>query len=163
MSQDEYILVEKPAIEQLKKLNWKYVEGINLSPDETDERKSFKHIILKKRLINSIKRINPWIDQDNVNKIVRELINITNLDLMEANKKVYEYLTKYLSVEQDLGKGQKNQTVKVVDFENIDNNEFLVTNQFKVAGINQNIVPDIILFVNGIPLAVIECKSPIMF
>ena len=43
MSQDEYILVEKPAIEQLKKLNWKYVEGINLSPDETDERKSFKH------------------------------------------------------------------------------------------------------------------------
>ena len=61
---------------------------------------------------------------------------------------------------QDLGKGNKGQTVHIIDFENPENNEFLCTNQFKVSGVNQNIIPDIILFVNGLPLAVIECKSP---
>ena len=47
MSNDEYIKVELPAIEQLKKLNWQFIEGSKLSPDETDERKSFKHVVLK--------------------------------------------------------------------------------------------------------------------
>src|SRR5690606_35032563 len=58
------------------------------------------------------------------------------------------------------GAGRKGQTVKVIDFDNPDNNEFLCTNQFKVEGINQNIIPDVVCFVNGLPLAVIECKSP---
>ena len=92
--------------------------------------------------------------------IIKEFTQITNLNLMEANQKIYEKLTKYISVEQDLGEGRKSHTVKIIDFDNIENNEFLITNQFKVAGINQNIIPDIILFVNGLPLAAIECKSP---
>jgi len=50
MSNDELNKVELPAIEQLKKLNWKYLEGNKLSPDESDERKSFKHVVLKKKL-----------------------------------------------------------------------------------------------------------------
>jgi type I restriction enzyme R subunit len=61
---------------------------------------------------------------------------------------------------QDLGKGNKGQTVRIIDFDNPDNNEFLCVNQFKVSGREQNIIPDIVLFVNGLPLAVIECKSP---
>ena len=136
MPNDEFNKVELPAIDQLKKLNWKYIEGIKLSPDESDERKSFKHIVLKKKLSQSIKKINPWISDDNLKTVVREFVQITNLNLMEANQKVYEKLTKYLSVEQDLGEGRKNHTVKIIDFENLENNEFLITNQFKVAGIN---------------------------
>ena len=134
MSNDEFNKVELPAINQLKKLNWKYIEGIKLSPDESDERKSFKQIILKSKLSHSIKKINSWINEDNLKKVVREFVQITNLNLMEANQKVYEKLTKYLSVEQDLGEGRKSHTVKIIDFENIENNEFLITNQFKVAG-----------------------------
>ena len=65
-----------------------------------------------------------------------------------------------VSVMQDLGKGNKGQTVHIIDFENPGNNEFLCTNQFKVSGPKQNIIPDIICFVNGLPIAVIECKSP---
>jgi type I restriction enzyme R subunit len=79
---------------------------------------------------------------------------------MEYNQSIYDKLVNYLSVEQDLGAGRKGQTVKVIDFDNPDNNEFLCTNQFKIEGINQNIIPDIVCFVNGLPLAVIECKSP---
>ena len=51
ISNDEFIKVEKPAIDQLKKLKWKFVEGNNLSPDVSDERKSFKHVVLKKKTI----------------------------------------------------------------------------------------------------------------
>ena len=80
--------------------------------------------------------------------------------LMEYNQSIHRTLTSYVSVMQDLGKGNKGQTVKIIDFDNPDNNEFLCVNQFKVEGTNQNIIPDIVCFVNGIPLAVIECKSP---
>ena len=160
MSNDEFIKVELPTIEQLKKLNWQYIEGSKLSPDESNERKSFKHVVLKNKLSKSIKKINQWISDENIKIVVQEFTQISNMNLMEANQKIYEKLTKYISVEQNLGEERKSHTVKIIDFENLENNEFLITNQFKVAGINQNIIPDIILFVNGLPLAVIECKSP---
>ena len=66
-----------------------------------------------------------------------------------------------VSVMQDLGKGNKSQTVDIIDFENIENNEFLCTNQFKVSGVNQNIIPDVMCFVNGMPLAGIESNHHI--
>ena len=160
MSNDEFNKVELPAIEQLKKLNWKYLEGNKLSPDESDERKSFKHFVLKKKLSQSIKKINPWISDDNLKTVVHNLTTIENLSLIEVNQKNYNLLIKYITVEQDIGGHRQNRTVKIIDFDNIENNEFIVTNQFKVSGLKENIVPDIILFVNGLPLAVIECKSP---
>ena len=66
MNNEEFNKVELPAIEQLKKLNWKYMEGTKLSPDESNERKSFKHVILENRFLNSIKKINPWISDENI-------------------------------------------------------------------------------------------------
>ncbi len=80
--------------------------------------------------------------------------------LMEANQSIHETLVKYLSVEQDIGKGKKSQTVKIIDFDNPANNEFIVSSQFKISGVTQNVIPDLLLFVNGLPLAIIECKSP---
>ena len=156
---DEFNKVEYPALENLKKLGWTYIEGNKLSPDISEERNSFKQVVLKKRLYEAIKRLNPWIDNENCKKIFRKFTQIFNLDLIEANKEVYKNLTQYISIDQDLGDGRKSYTVKVIDFENINNNEFLITNQFKVAGINQNIVPDIVLFVNGLPLAVITVHT----
>ncbi len=79
---------------------------------------------------------------------------------MEYNHAIYQTLVSYQSVEQDIGRGRKGQTVKIIDFDNLGNNEFVCSNQFKVEGANQNIIPDIVCFVNGLPLAVIECKSP---
>lgn len=157
---DELAKVEQPALDQLKELGWSYVDGRTLLPDSTNERTSFKEPILEKRLSDSIKRINPWISDENLRKIVRDLTKTQYANLLEANQGIWNSLTQYVSVDQDLGKGRKGQTVKIIDFENIENNEFLCVNQFKVSGVNQNIIPDIVLFVNGLPLAVIECKSP---
>ncbi len=160
MNSDELIKVEQPALDQLKSLGWFYVDGRTLLPDSTDERSSFKEPILEKKLSESIKRINPWISDENLRKIVRDITKTQYANLLEANQGIWNLLTQYVSVDQDLGKGRKGQTVKIIDFENIENNEFLCVNQFKVSGVNQNIIPDIVLFVNGLPLAVIECKSP---
>jgi type I restriction enzyme R subunit len=145
---------------QLQSLGWQYIHGSGLSPESSEERKYYREVVLEARLTRAVKRINPWINDENLRKVVRELIHPKVATLMEANQSIWETLVHYQSVEQDLGKGRKGQTVKVIDFDNPDNNEFLCTNQFKVEGPNQNIVPDIVLFVNGLPLAVIECKSP---
>ena len=159
MSNDELDKVELPALEKLQSLGWLYLEGSKLS-DETDERNSYKDVILEHRLNKAIKHINPWISEDNLRKVITDFTRVQFPNLIEANQSIWNTLTQCISVMQDIGKGNRGQTVKIIDFENIENNEFLCTNQFKVEGVNQNIIPDIILFVNGLPLAVIECKSP---
>ncbi|MDC3034732.1 type I restriction endonuclease subunit R [Prochlorococcus sp. AH-716-P05] len=160
MSQPELLYVEQPALDQLQKNGWSYKDGRDLAPDTSDIRLSFKEVVLTLNLEHAIKRLNPWISEDNLRRIIRDITLIQTSTLMEANKWLWEKITQYFSVEQDLGKGRRGQTVKLIDFENIQNNEFLCINQFKVQGPTQKIIPDIILFVNGLPLGVIECKSP---
>lgn len=160
MANNEFDKVEAPAIAQLVKLGWSYVKGKALTPEHANQERTYlRDVVLVKRLEAAIKRINPWISEENLRKVSREVTHPNFAALMEYNQAFYQTMVNYLSVEQDLGKGRKGQTVKLIDFETPSNNEFLVTNQFKVEGV-QNIIPDIICFVNGIPLAVIECKSP---
>ena len=160
MASDELDKVELPALKQLQSLGWSYVEGAKLSPEESDERVSYKDVVLEKKLSSNIRKINPWIDEDNLSKVVRDITKSTYSNLLEANQTIWEMLTQNISVSQDLGKGKKGQTVHLIDFDNPENNEFLCTNQFKAQGPVQSIKPDIILFVNGLPLGVIECKAP---
>ena len=160
MANDEFDLVEEPALVQLQSLGWEYLDGRELSPEESDERNSFKDVVLERRLTTSIKRLNPWISDENLRKVVRDLLATQYTNLVEANQSIWETLNQCVSVQQDLGKGNKGQTVRIIDFENPENNDFLCSNQFKVQGPEQNIIPDIVLFVNGLPLGVIECKSP---
>jgi type I restriction enzyme R subunit len=159
MNQDELNKVELPAIAQLKQLGWTYIHGAELTP-EAGARAYLRDVVLVEQLNAAIKRINPWITDENLKKISRELTHPNFAGLMEYNHAIYQTLVNYKSVEQDLGKGRKGQTVKIIDFDNLDNNEFICTNQFKVEGANQKIIPDIVCFVNGLPLAIIECKSP---
>ncbi|MAY34878.1 MAG: deoxyribonuclease HsdR [Spongiibacteraceae bacterium] len=160
MFQDELDKVEQPALDQLIKLGWEYVPGAQLSPDNSTERTRYLDVLLLNRLEAALRKLNPWISEENLRKVMREITHPNYAGLMEYNHAFYQLVGNYLSVEQDLGKGRKGQTVKVIDFDNPANNDFLCTNQFKVEGLNQNIIPDILCFVNGIPLAVIECKSP---
>ena len=69
MTGDEFDKVELPAIEQLQSLGWEYIKGEDLSPDESDERNSFKDVVLEHRLEKAIQRINPWISADNLRRI----------------------------------------------------------------------------------------------
>ena len=162
----EEFKVEQPAIQQLIKLGWTYVPGASLAPlasgigSQKAERDYYRDLVLVSRLESALRKLNPWISDENLRKVMREITHPFHTALMEYNHSIYEMLVNYLSVEQDLGKGRKGQTVKIIDFDNPENNDFLCTNQFKIEGANQNVIPDIVCFVNGLPLAVIECKSP---
>ncbi|MDY0207921.1 MAG: type I restriction endonuclease subunit R [Pseudomonas sp.] len=162
----EEFKVEQPAIQQLIKLGWTYVPGASLAPlaagigSQKAERDYYRDVVLVGRLESALRKLNPWISDENLRKVMREITHPFHAALMEYNHSIYQMLVNYLSVEQDLGKGRKGQTVKIIDFDNPENNDFLCTNQFKIEGANQNVIPDIVCFVNGLPLAVIECKSP---
>ncbi len=163
MTSDEYDKVEFPALNQLQALGWTYQHGVQLAPmnfADNGEREYFREVVLEKRLQTALRRINPWISEENLRKVQREITHPSFPTLMEANLNLWQMLVHYQSVEQDLGHGRRGQTVKIIDFDDIENNEFLCVNQFKIEGVNQSIIPDIILFVNGLPLAVIEAKSP---
>lgn len=158
---DEYHHVEKPALETLDKLGWTVID-INEIDDITkiDSRENLNTVILENRLRESIKKLNPWIDENNLNKAIREIKTVKATSHMHANKIIHNKLVKHISLEQNIGHGKKHQTIKIIDYENIENNDFLVLNQYRVKGKKETIKPDIVAFINGIPLAVIECKSP---
>lgn len=158
---NELNLVEDPAISVLQdRLGYVYVAPEKLE----EERESPAVPVLTKRLAAKLKELNPWISDENVKRAVRALVHPQATNLMEANSKVYTHIVHGRSLEQDLGDGmgKRGQDVKFIDFKNPDNNEFLVTRQFYVRGPKDGIIPDIVCFVNGIPVVVIECKSPLI-
>ncbi|MFB2835013.1 type I restriction endonuclease [Floridanema evergladense] len=167
----EYIHSEKPTIDQLtlKSMGWQHIEGDWNDPKIT-ERESFKQILIINRLKAAIKRINldengnEWLDETQVNAAASQLERLASQKLMEANQAATELLVKGTVVE---GQNGKDVTIQFIDFDpaHLHLNDFLVINQYRVdppwaEGDRGFIVPDIVLFVNGIPLVVIECKSP---
>ncbi len=117
--------------------------------------------MLEKRFARAIRTLNPWINDANVEKVVKQFVSLQAEDTWNANKMIFEWLFgQGISVLQDVGGGKKNQTVALFDFEHPDNNEFLAVNQLSIESANGTIRPDIVLFINGLPLVLVECKSP---
>ncbi len=155
-SWNELGLSEDPLVDLLVRLGWTYV-----APEALEaERDSLKETVLTKRLDRALARINPWLTADNRHKSVRALTHAPAVGLLEANETAYTTLTYGTGVEQDVGEGKKNQDVFFLDFDSPLTNEFVVSRQYRLQGTKKQIVPDIVLFVNGVPIAVIECKSP---
>ena len=149
--------VEIPFIEQLRGYGYTYLTNIELD----QERSSQASVLLEERFRKKIRRFNPWIDENNVEKVVKRFVSPQAEDTWHMNKQLFDWLFgEGVSVMQDLGSGNKNQTLKLFDFEDVTKNDFVVTNQFTVTNANGTIIPDITIFVNGIPLVVVECKSP---
>ena len=153
---DELHLAENPAVNLLESLEYCYVS----SEDLESEREGSKETILIRRLTAALKRLNPWLSAANVTRAVKAVTQVSAASLAEANESLYTSITYGIALEQDRGDGRKSHTVKFLDFDRPERNDWLVTRQFKVLGSKRHIIPDIVVFVNGLPLAVIECKSP---
>ena len=153
---DELHLAENPAVESLQSLGYAYIPPEDLDP----ERPSFKEPILTDRLAAALKRLNPWLSDTNLTRAVKTATQIPAASLAEANETLYTSLTYGIALEQDRGDGRKSHTVRFLDFDKPNRNEWVVTRQHKVLGAKKHVIPDIVVFVNGLPLAVIECKSP---
>ncbi len=151
----EYLYSELPAIELFKKLGFNCFDA-----SIADTRESINEVILEDRLRQSLLKINPWLRDNSLEKVVRKLKNIQASTLIEANQIVFDFITKKDSITEKPTPEAKPQPVFIIDYENIENNDFLIVNQMKYNGIHKNSIPDIVVYINGLPLAIIEAKSP---
>lgn len=152
----EYTYSELPAIELFKKMAYQYYNG-----SQQDERDDIFEVILKDRLLKSIERINPWINENNLNKAYNHITSITGASLMEINQKIWEIIRGgTFTVKQLIDGTEDFYPVHFIDYNNIEKNDFLVVNQMKYHGEIKNSIPDIVVYINGLPISVIECKSP---
>lgn len=161
--------IEEFAIDLLEQQGFHPIYGPDIAPDsETPERESFEDVILIDRLRESVARINPDIPQDCREDAIKQILRLNSPELITNNEAFHRMLTEGIKVNVKKDGSVRGDYVWLVDFNNPENNNFYVVNQYTVvennssvglkAGINKR--PDIILFVNGIPLVVIELKNP---
>ena len=164
---DEAVESELPALKHLVAMGYEYKTQSELNKT----RRDFREVLLYDRLEKAIRRLNPELDEDGIHDALGQIGEGSyphNLDIVETNEKVRAKMVELsmaggldpIVVTQNLGDGPTEKTVSLFDFESPQNNDFLVTNQFHLDGLRRHILPDIVIFVNGIPLVIIECKSP---
>ena len=154
--------IETLAIERLKTLGYEYIHGAEIAPDSTTpERESFADVLLIARLRQAVKRINPTIAQPALDEAIKTIQRISSPELLANNEAFHRLLTEGVNVSYQKDGSQRGDLVWLIDFANPENNEFLVVNQYTIIENNQNKRPDLILFVNGIPLVVIELKNAV--
>ncbi|MCH7964352.1 MAG: type I restriction endonuclease subunit R [Bacteroidetes bacterium] len=152
--------IEYFAIEQLNTLGWEYLHGLAIAPGaEQQERESFEQIILTDRLRKAVSIINPHIPNEAQEQAIQKVLRIYSTDLLHNNETFHQYIIEKVKIPYQQDGYERSYEVALIDFDNIENNQFLAVNQFTIIENNQNKRPDILLFVNGIPLVVIELKN----
>jgi len=154
--------IELWAIEELENLGWNYIHGAVMAPDgEEPERNSFGDVILKGRLQEAIARNNPEIPFEAQQEALKVIERIVSPELMVNNQQFHEVLTEGVPVVYRKDGVERGDRVQLLNFENPKQNDFLVVNQFTIIENSSNKRPDLILFVNGLPLVVFELKNAI--
>lgn len=153
--------LEGHAIQLLVELGFKYAYGPDIAPNSSSaERSSFSEVILPERVIAAIKRLNRHLPTSTHEYAFKEILRINAPDLVANNETFHRMLTEGIKVSYIKGGHQRGDYLWLIDFEIPENNEFLVVNQFTVVENNVNKRPDVVLFVNGLPLVVMELKNP---
>ena len=153
--------IEEFAIKLLQHLGYEYIYAPDIAPDgERPERQSYGDVLLTERLQNAIRRINPKVPRDSQEEALKEIQRINSPELLANNETFHRMLTEGINVSYQKDGHDRGDLVWLIDFENPENNEFMVANQFTVIENGNNKRPDVILFVNGLPLVVIELKNP---
>jgi len=148
--------IEEFVVELLQNQGFNY-----LSPEEQEEeRKDLSEVVLLKRLKNAIDELNPTIPDEAKEQALRQVLNLPSQNLIDNNEAFHKMLTEGIEVEYLVEGNIRGDKVWLMDWQDIRNNEFLACNQFTVTENNITKRPDVVLFVNGLPLVVIELKNP---
>ena len=151
----EYEFVQRPAIELLRDmLGYEYVSGEDL------ERSSTSQVVLADRLGRRLQLINPGLSDAGVRDAIKALQQPMAMNLIDANEACHQKLSRWVTVNQFKDGKAYNKSVRFFDFENLENNEFLVVDELEVKGPRRSRFLDLVVFVNGIPIVVAECKEP---
>lgn len=160
----EYTNVEHPFLEKLREIGWQVIDkgsgGIPQDPAET-LRNSFDEVILQEEFDKKIRELNSWITKEQIDYCYHKISDIDE-PLMDANRHIHNMLLEGIHLlTKNEETGEENPTAKIINFDNYQKNSFIAINQFRVDTNNTKpfIIPDIVCFVNGLPLVVIECKD----
>jgi len=160
----EYTNVEHPFLEKLREIGWQVIDkgsgGIPQDPTET-MRTSFDEVVLKDEFYKMLGELNPWITQEQKDYCYQKITTV-NKPLVDANREIHNILLEGVHLlTKNEQTGEDNPTAKIINFDKYDKNSFTAINQFRVDTHNTKpfIIPDIVCFVNGLPLIVVECKD----
>lgn len=153
--------IEEIALSYLQNLGYSYILGTTLSPDGEHPERQYTDVVLATRLRDAIDKLNPTITQDAKEDALKKVLRTESPNALINNETFHKYLTEGVDVEVRTADGIRGEKVYIVDFANAENNEFLAINQFTIIEGSQNKRPDLILFINGLPLVVIELKNAV--
>lgn len=152
--------IEDFAIKLLEHLGYEYIYAPSIAHDgENPERSSYEEILLTHRMAEAVRRINPTVPPAAQEEAIKEIQRIHSPELLTNNESFHRLLTEGIKVSYQKDGQQRGDLVWLIDFNTPENNDFIVANQFTVVEDGVNKRPDVILFVNGIPLVVIELKN----
>jgi type I restriction enzyme, R subunit len=152
--------IEHICLDYLQDLGYDYTYGPDISPDGMFAERQYNEVILTKRLKAAIDRLNSQIPADAREEALKKVLRSSSPNLLVNNETFHRYLTEGIDIEYRKEGNIRGDKVYIVDFTDSGNNEFLAVNQFTIIENNSNKRPDIILFVNGLPLVLIELKNP---
>ncbi|MBR8828706.1 MAG: type I restriction endonuclease subunit R [Gomphosphaeria aponina SAG 52.96 = DSM 107014] len=154
-------ILEQATLDILSELGYTTLNANEIAPDSpNEERTTYSDIILTDRLQSALISINPNIPFNAIEEAIRKVSRTHSPSLIENNKQFHKYLTEGIDVEYSRENRIKYDKVWLIDFNNPENNNFLALNQFTVIENKHNRRPDVVIFINGIPIAVIELKNP---
>lgn len=154
--------IEHQAIEQLQSLGWQYAYGKEVLPNEAYPwRESRNEVVLKPLLLQSLQKINPHLPEETLQEVVSSVCKSDISSVEERNKQFYQLLKQGMKVHYQQNGQEKNDVALLVDFKHPENNLFYVINQLEIQGIKGKRIPDILCFVNGLPLVIFELKNPL--
>jgi type I restriction enzyme, R subunit len=153
--------IEQIIIQEFIELGYSYVNGADISPEGIAQEREYDEVVLKTRLSNAIAKLNTTVPAEAQEEALKKVLRTDSPNLSQNNYTFHKYLTDGVDVEYRKGDRIVGDKVWLIDYENPSNNEFLVVNQFTIIENNVNKRPDVILFVNGLPLVVIELKNAV--
>ncbi len=154
--------LEQLCLEWFQSIGYNYICGYDIAPDgDSPERSDYRQIILHDRLLNCLEVINPHLPLPILEHVALQVSKPETPILIKNNKAFHQLLLEGVKVEyKDTDGKEKTDYVQIVDFNNVSNNQFLVVNQYTITGNKGNRRPDVIVFINGLPLAILELKNP---
>ncbi|MBU0594213.1 MAG: type I restriction endonuclease subunit R [Gammaproteobacteria bacterium] len=153
--------LEQLALTWFQDCGWEYRHGPDIAPDgDTPERADYRQVLLQERLLEALRRLNPDVPDAVLGEVLHRVAKLHEPSLIQSNRSFHEALLDGVPVEVQRDGEKRGDRVRLIDFEHPDQNRFLVVNQFTVQGTKQPRRPDLVCFINGIPIAVIELKNP---
>lgn len=152
--------IETIAIETLQSLGWEYIYGLAIAPGAAQqERENYEQVILTERLRKAVAVLNPHVPQAAQEQAIQKVLRMYSGQILHDNEIFHQYLIEKVKIPYQQDGYERSHEVALIDFDNWQNNTFLAVNQYIIVENGQNKRPDVLLFVNGIPLVLMELKN----